>query len=391
MSAISLRRYRRSHLPKVIEDLLCCGWTIETVPEDGKIPLNGLKIALKAKTNDSRLRILAYKVSKSGRSRPHERRVEITTTYQSGLERLPSFRDVVLGVDLESGKYVGVDARRLEIGGPTHNASSFFDPEGLSVSSGNLLINPRSTAHPIFPDGIELHAFFDRSRLSEYLFNVHAIHTGLYAFGGTFSGRSAEKSVALPAKIGSDKATGDTFILSSIMANREPEISRKSILAFEIQDHALLAKQGITPEQLKHIMTLCDEIGALGEQAVLKAERTRLRKLGLKEQANKVEHVSLRSVSEGYDIVSFEDDGVTLRYLEVKASIGKSTIIDVSRGEWQAAERLGSSYYFVRVTHAQNGPTLYYIRDPVQLTQKGLIFRTTSGWKIDLRKVMLLT
>src|SRR5207245_1933353 len=133
-------------------------------------------------------------------------RVEITTTYQSGLRPLKRFSDVVLGVDVTSRNYVGIDSRRLEIGGKKHNASSFFDLEGLSVKSGEKLINPRSTATPLFSSGIELHAFFDRSRLSEYLFNQRAIHSGLYAFGGPFSGRIPITQVALPPMINGDKA-----------------------------------------------------------------------------------------------------------------------------------------------------------------------------------------
>src|SRR5579859_7703530 len=131
MIDVPLKPDPRHFLAKVLGDLFCCGWTLETAPETGQVPRNGLKLVLRARDSEIRLRIFAYKVTTSSRNRPHERRVEITTTYQSGLKRLAKFRDVVLGIDTDSGNYVGVDSKRLEMGGRTHNASSFFDLEGL--------------------------------------------------------------------------------------------------------------------------------------------------------------------------------------------------------------------------------------------------------------------
>ena len=343
---------RRGHLTKVIEDLLSCGWLIETIPMDGKIPRNGLKLVLKADAKEVRLRIFAYKVTSSGRSRPHERRVEITTTYKSGLNRLRTFSDVVLGMDVTSGKYVGVDSRRMKLGGSTHNASSFFDLEGLSVKSGDLLINPRPVANPLFSGGIEHHSFFDRSRLSEYLFNQREIHSGLYAFGGFLSGPIPAKTADLSAMRKSYQSSGDAFVLRATIRRRKQRIPAELIAAVEEKDFTRLARKRISPEQLKQIMSVCDEIGVLGEQVVLSAERRRLRRLGFKNQASKVERVSLWSVGEGYDILSFENDGITKRYLEVKATNGNSVIVDVSRGEWQAARRFRRHYYLVRVTRA---------------------------------------
>src|SRR5688572_20459346 len=103
------------HLSRVIYDLIRYGWNVDRIPDDGKIPRNALKLVLKANGQEVNLRVIAHKVTTSGRNRPHERRIEITTTYQSGLKRLRGFRDVVLGVDVETGKYVGVDGRRLSM------------------------------------------------------------------------------------------------------------------------------------------------------------------------------------------------------------------------------------------------------------------------------------
>ncbi len=380
---------KRSHLPKVVKDLLSCGWSIETTPLDGRIPRNGLKTILDAESEEIKLRVFAYKISKSGRDRPHERRVEITSTYFKGLSQARGFKDVVVGVDQDTGKYVGVDPRRLKIGGPTGNASSFFDPEGLAVKSGAMLISPRRASHPIFPTGIEHHAFFDLSRLPEYLFNHNEIHGGTYAFGGSFAGPCKTSDTPLPSVVDADLAEGDILNLSSHVEISKPSAFAPGIIvAAEEQDFAKLNRAGITPEQLKKILLVCEEVGALGEQAVLDAERKRLRRLGFRDQARQVQRISLQSVGEGYDILSFENDGVTKRYLEVKATIGASPIVDISRGEWEAAQKHGRHYYLVRVTHAKDAPSLHYIRDPASLESKSVISRTATGWRVDLGKVL---
>jgi hypothetical protein len=117
MAKIVLSPNKDGHLSKVIYDLVSYGWNIESITQDGKIPRNGLKLMLKASGEELFLRIFVYKVTTSGRNRPHERRIEITTTYEGGLTPVSGFRDAVLGVDLETGKYVGVDTRRLNMGG----------------------------------------------------------------------------------------------------------------------------------------------------------------------------------------------------------------------------------------------------------------------------------
>lgn len=159
MTSISINKDRRGYLSAILEDLISCGWKLESVPQDGKVPRNGMMLRLRANGFDVNLRLFVYKVTNSGRNRPDERRVEITTTYHGGLNKEEGFSDVVLGIDQSSARYVGVDNRRLQIGGKTHNASSFFDLEGLSIQQGNLLVNPRSVSSGVFTSGIEYHFF----------------------------------------------------------------------------------------------------------------------------------------------------------------------------------------------------------------------------------------
>jgi len=377
----------RGHVARLLEDLVVAGGSIERIPANGKVPRNGVKLVLRARGKDLRLRIFAYKVTTSGRGRPHERRVEITTTYASGLAPVGGFSDAVLGLDHQSRKYVGIDPRRLGMGGATHNASSFFDREGLSVRPGDLLVNPRSVVSTAFNAGIELHAFFDRTRLADYLFNHRDIHAGLYSLstGSAATKRSGPRSAAMRKK---HAASGDLFVLSfpGLRRPRRPAVLQRVMAAAEAGDFSGI-RQRISPERLRQIHAACEEIGALGEQHVLADERARLRSLGLHRQADRVERVSLRSVSEGYDIASFEDDGTTRRFIEVKATSGNSRVVDMSRGEWEAAKRLRRRYYLVRVTDVKRSPRSFYVRDPVALESEGLVTRTATGWEVDLRRV----
>lgn len=383
MNTIPLNADSRGYMSSILKDLLSCGWRLENVPSNARIPRNGMLIHLRSGGIEVKLRMFAFKVTTSGRNRPHERRVELTTTYQSGLPSLPGYRDVVFGVDIELGKYVGVDSRRLHIGGPTHNASSFFDLEGLSCATGELLINPRAAAATVFPGGIEQHAFFDRSRIAEYLFNSEAIHAGSYSYGGAFSGKGRVRVTPVPADVKSSVAAGDSFVLAAEGQSR-PRPSQVLVEAFESNDFAHIGRRKITPGDLKAIQAACEEIGALGEQVVLNHERKRLRALGKVVAASRVERISLRSVSEGYDISSYEDDGLTRRYIEVKATVGDGLIVDFSAGEWKAAKSYGLRYYVVRVRKVRSNPELLFFNDPCRLEKDGLIKRTPSGWRLDL-------
>jgi hypothetical protein len=349
-----------------------------------------MRLVLRLPAEEIRVRIFAYAVTGSGRSKPHERRVEITTTYMSGLKRAPRCSDIVLGIDRATDKYVGIDSRRLRMGGETHNASSFFDLEGLSVKRGEMLINPRFALNTSFPGGVEHHAFFDGTRLAEYLFNSQNIHSGLYSFTRSFTRRVTPSSHVTAALGSAYDAFGNEFVLSS--RNERRTVAERGfktlVAAVEQGDLAGVRGRKVTPEQLKRILNLRDEIGILGEQYVLTQERKRLRQLGFLEIESKVERVSLRSVSEGFDILSFEDDGVTRRYLEVKATSGDSAVIEMSLGEWRAARRLGEHYYLARVVRVKEAPSLYYVRNPVKLEEQGLVTRIPSGWRVDLHQAM---
>lgn len=384
MTKISIRRDSRNFLARFLDDLLSTGWDLRSVPSNGIIPRNGLLLRLITNDLDLCLRIFFYKVTTSGRSRPDERRIEITSTYKSGLVRKVGFVDVIIGIEAELRKYVGVDIRRLSMGGTTHNASSFFDIEGLSVRTGDLLINPRTAIANLFPTGVEYHGFFDHSRLAEYLFNQQEIHAGTYSYNGAYQGRSRYKKSSMPKFVEQAIAQGDAFVLTAAKLPLSPTAKLADIEALENGVMPVNRRRKISPEELKRIQASCEENGLLGEQLVMEHERKRLRRLGHDAASRLVERVSLTSIGEGYDISSFEDDGQTRRYLEVKTTIGTGWIVDVSLGEWRAAERLGEHYYLVRVIRLKNKPQIVFFKNPFSLVSQNLASKTEAGWRLDL-------
>lgn len=382
-----------SKVKTLLIDLLKCGLSIEQGPADGQIARNGIKIIIKSHGFERRLRIFVYSSGESARARPHERRIQITTTYLSGLTQAPGYSDVVLGYDEIYKKYIGVDPRRLFLGGQHHNASSFFDFEGLLTDPGEIFINPRSAHNMAILNGSEWHAFFDGSRILEYLFNQSEIHAGHYSQAGLFSTSVNLKSVNSDISVKRSKLKDDYFILATTPTleaynNLVIPDDLELIEAIELHDLAILSPRKISPAQLLLMQQKCIEIGNLGEQVVLQNERKRLNSTGKPALAIKVERVSLKSVCEGYDILSYEYDINSKKHIEVKSTIGSGAIVDISRGEWKAAERLRNKYYIARVFNVRSHPTVKYIQDPFALQASGNVHSTETGWKLDLSGVL---
>jgi hypothetical protein len=100
--------------------------------------------------------------------------------------------------------------------------------------------------------------------------------------------------------------------------------------------------------------------------------------------ASKVERVSLTSVCKGFDIVSYEDDGVTERFLEVKGTVAAGMVVDMSDNEWETAKGLKERYYLVRVVRVKDEAAHFYFRNPVQLEGTGVLSKTPNGWRVRL-------
>jgi hypothetical protein len=376
----------RGHLLKVLQGLQATGWCITQAPQSATIARNGQKFILTSPGLEIRIRLFVYKVTGSGRSRPNERRIEITTTYHSGLRRIRGFHDVVLGYNDGTDSFVGVDPRRLSFGGTTHNASSFFDLEGIrKTQPQRLLIMSRKANRGLFSTEIEYHAFFDRTKLAEYFFNYSEIHNGTYTGSGSFSATAKVSRRRPDVEITEKCATGDLVVLStSQQSQAKAKVNDRLVKAVESSNFMRLKRARLTPGQLRDIMRHCEEVGSLAEQYVVDHERRRLTRLGHVKAASKVERVSLTSVGEGYDIISFEDDGVTKRFLEVKGTTGVGMTVDMSDNEWETAKRLKNRYYLVRVIRVKSTPSHSYFQNPMALERNGLLTRIPNGWRVNL-------
>jgi hypothetical protein len=375
----------KSHLLNVVRSLLATGWTIDRIPDGGRLLRNGQKMLFKTDRLDLRVRLFVYKVTGSGRSRPEERRIEITSTYEKGLLRLSRFRDVVLGYETDSEIYVGVDSQRIDEGGPTGNASSFFDKEGLGFAKPDRIsVLPRKAA--LFAKGIEYHAFVNPLRLPEYLFNIKEIHSGTYQGDGLYSGKPSRKKGPISLQVDEGAVGGDVLVLSGPKPparTGQPKIEKRTIEAFE-KGRLPKKRRKISPEEFLKIKRTMEENGRLGEEHVLKAERTRLKRAKRLDLAAKISWVSQESVAEGYDILSFEVTGQE-RFIEVKATSGRQNTFEMSDNEWQKACELGEQYYICRVVNVRDDPSHTHIRNPQQLEMQGKVQKTSTGWRVTYR------
>jgi len=370
------------HLIRVVRGLVQAGWVIVESPHLGRLVRNGQHIVLRTPKHDTRLRVFVYKVTQSSRGKPDERRIEITSTYPKGLVRARQYSDVVLGYDFEHDIFVWVDPRRIEEGGRTGNASSFFDKENLGWSRADeILVMPR--AAKLFPGGMEFHAFIKSPRLAEYLLNLDEIHTGSYTGHGLYSGVQPKKRgrVYLQTSLASAKA--ELVFNGPRVSRAKPRVANALVEAFEQGKVNRLRRAKLTPEQLVDIKRRCEENGYLGEEYVLNYERKRLRSRGKNRLASRIRWVSKESVSEGFDILSFEFNGAE-RWIEVKASAQRSRIFEMSENEWQTAKAARSKYYIYRVTEVRTKPIVKVYRDPVHLEAEGMIQKSPSGWWVKL-------
>jgi hypothetical protein len=379
---IDLTDRHSNHMVRVIRDLSDAGWVPAQFPSEAKILPNRQLMELRTPHRSIRIRVSIYKVGDRGEAhRLDERRIEITKTLASGLPRLRNWADVVLGYDFVSDAYVGLDPRRLGLGGKTHNASSSLDPAALvAASNARVLIRPHETPSL----GLEYQAIFRPQRLGEYLFNFKSIHDGLYRGDGLLSGpmrRPSDREIwTMPS--GSCRGPGLVLTHSSTAVAKRRVVPQGLIKAYETGEVAQLAD--LSPEQLDGILRKCQEVGDAGESFVFRSERRRLHKAGRGDLADKIDWVSQNAVGKGYDIKSFEVDG-TSRFIEVKATIGKSAIFFVSSNEWKVATRLRDSYWIYRVVDALNGPHISaMLKDPVGAENASDILRVPDGWRVTI-------
>jgi len=326
---------------------------------------------------------MIYKVGGSGRERPGERRIEITSTYVGGrLKPETDLIDVLLGYDPDTKVFVGFDSRRLQYGGPTENASAFIDAQGLQLGSADeIVVLPRTSE--LF--GFEYHAFFRAPQLAEYLVNRALIHSGAYSGGGLFSGAHRRRGSAEAARVNPDAAKGDMVVLeepTSVGRIRPPR--KRDLEAVEIDQMEHFRSRQVTPEQFDLVLRAAARNGALGEFLVLEYERKRLVRAKRADLAAMVRWTSKENVAAAFDISSFEIDG-SQRFVEVKASVGAAKRFMITRNEWRVAQIENDRYWIYLVTNINSNPEILPLQNPVRLESEGRFVRQANEWVVKIQ------
>lgn len=366
------------HMLHAVRALLNLGWNVRGAPDQGRLQRNGQQMRLRWARREAAYRIFIYKITGSGRSE-HERRIEITTTYQKGLARLAGYDDVVLGYEPVQRVFVGVDARRIEHGGKTGNASSFIDPEGLAQAADTKITILRRHSQ-LF--GVEYHAYFKPARLAEYLVNAADIHRGAYLGTGDYSKNpSAHRRGGLTIARSLCGGT-DLVMLGPASLRERTTFSAKMLHALEEGNSTELNRLGVTQNELIQLTARLQEIGLKGEEIVVKAEISRLRRARRADLAAKVSWVSQSRPFEGYDILSFEADGVK-RFIEVKSTPRNSRRFPMTANEWRVASLKGNAYFIYRLTEVETSPKTVLLQNPIVLEKQGRLKRSPLAWIVS--------
>src|SRR5688572_13262899 len=94
---IDVSNRHRNHSMRLIRDLSDGGWKPVQFPDNAAIVSNRQLLELRTPNRSVRIRVSIFKVGDRGEAhRRDERRIEITTTFASGLPRLRNWADVVL-------------------------------------------------------------------------------------------------------------------------------------------------------------------------------------------------------------------------------------------------------------------------------------------------------
>ena len=297
-----------------------------------KIAGNKLRLSLKVGGHTQSYRILLFAVGEAGRTNPLERRVEITSTYGGGLVKLQDHVDVILGVERDKRLLVGIDARRLDHGGPTHNASTFvYLPSFEKLGAGGWF--SMQTVSQLF--STEYQVYFAPNFLIEYLKQHQRLH-----------------------------ASGVVNMLASAPENLVDQLDQFSAsgsntkLSYEQQVELALKKM---------------QIGRVGESLVFQREKDRLTNAGAPSLSAKVDWVSQTRPYLGFDISSFGSSKNEEEFIEVKSSVSKMRSFYFTSNEMDVAAKKGESYRLICVSEVMTQPTFAEIRNPIQAIQEGFL------------------
>ena len=128
------------------------------------------------------------------------------------------------------------------------------------------------------------------------------------------------------------------------------------------------------------------KIGRAGENLVYLYEYKKLQKINKKELADKIiKHCEINEYP-GWDITSYNENGDPI-YIEVKSTKGTSiNQIDITRNEWDAAQKEGNKYFIYLVHNALNEKKKIFetIQNPAKLVEQDKIDISTSVFELKL-------
>lgn len=126
------------------------------------------------------------------------------------------------------------------------------------------------------------------------------------------------------------------------------------------------------------------KLGDRGEKIVMDLEIKKLKDADRKDLAKKVERVSLKSDSFGYDILSFETDG-TEKHIEVKATRAKVGSANFFFTANELREAKESKNYFIYMVYdvVSESPKVWAIRNPFNPENKNTVM-TPINFRISI-------
>jgi len=143
--------------------------------------------------------------------------------------------------------------------------------------------------------------------------------------------------------------------------------------------HSNSGKPDYEKEARKH-----KKLGDRGEKIVLELERKFLSKMDRSDLAKKVDRVSLKSDSYGYDIISFDVDGKE-KLIEVKATSSKVGTANFffTANELEAAQENKNYYIYMVYDIMSESPKVWIIPNPFSPENKNII-KTPVNYRITI-------
>jgi uncharacterized protein DUF3883 len=136
----------------------------------------------------------------------------------------------------------------------------------------------------------------------------------------------------------------------------------------------------ISQQELDDRLAAQNAMANLAEEYVVTIEKARLRNAGLDDLAEGVYRASLVDVGAGFDVLSFDVDGIRRR-IEVKASAGPRRSFFISKNEIAKAREYGNSYWLAWLSFCERLPggpiQISWFQDPARILDG-----TDSPWEL---------